>query len=175
MKSVIDIYLFACLSIIAYQDFKQRQIFWFLIPLLFVGFVLKALLSDSSGALFTNSLFNFVFIALQFVFLSIYISIRNGRIINIVNTHIGLGDVLFLLVGCTAFSPLNYIIFYLVSSCVTLLGFGIYTFFSKRSSPEIPLAGAMSVMLILLMFLNNTVVQIGFYNDDYILSMINIL
>ncbi len=94
---------------------------------------------------------------------------KNKRIVNIIDTYIGLGDVLFFAVMAAAFSPINFIVFYLVSTVLTLISFLVYTFVKKQPG-EIPLAGAMSIGMLLLMLLNAFMPSLNFYNDDFFIS-----
>lgn len=91
--------------------------------------------------------------------------------LNIVDTYLGLGDVLFLIVICTVFSPVNFILFYLLSMIVTLTGVLIYNVVSTKKTNDIPLAGAMAGMLLILLISKP---GIDLYNDAYFLNMLHI-
>jgi hypothetical protein len=171
MLLVVDILILFSLSFIVFQDFKQRQISWFLIPLSFAGFACKAILyKEYELSVF---LFNSAFIVLQLICLTIYFSIKNKKLMNIIDTHIGLGDVLFFIVVCTAFSPLNFITFYVCCMIVTLVGIIAYNFFSSRQTKDIPLAGAMAFTLMILIITNWTVPGVDLYNDTYLLNLMH--
>jgi hypothetical protein len=170
MLLVVDILILFSLILIVFQDFKQRQISWFLIPLSFAGFAYKAsLYKDSSIADF---LLNTGFILLQLICITIYFSIKNKKFLNIIDTHLGLGDILFFVVICTVFSPLNFIAFYMISMISTLLAIIAYNLFSSRQTKDIPLAGAMAGALIILMITTWAIPGIDFYNDGYLLNII---
>jgi low temperature requirement protein LtrA len=170
MLLVVDILILFSLFIIVFQDFKQRQISWFLIPLLFAGFVYKASLYKDSAL--TGFLFNAAFIVLQLICLTLYFSIKNKRFLNIIDTHLGLGDVLFFLVVCTVFSPLNFIAFYVCSMIITLVAVIAYNLFSSRQTKDIPLAGAMAGALMILLLTTIAMPGVDFYNDGYLLNII---
>ncbi|HSH65967.1 MAG TPA: hypothetical protein VLB84_09255 [Bacteroidia bacterium] len=161
--------IFVSLLVIVFQDFKQRQISWFLIPAAFIGFICKALLH--SIPIVHTFLINTAFILIQLVCLTLYFSLKNKKMLNIVDTYLGLGDVLFLIVICTVFSPVNFILFYLLSMIVTLTGVLIYNVVSTKKTNDIPLAGAMAGMLLILLISKP---GIDLYNDAYFLNMLHI-
>jgi hypothetical protein len=176
MLLIVDLLLLICLGIIVFQDFKQREISWLLIPTLFAAFVGKALLVIGiNSTLITNTFLNVGFVLIQLVMLTLYMSIKNKKLVSIVNTYLGIGDILFFIVLCVAFSPLNYIVFYLASTILTLIGFLFYNIISKKATSEIPLAGAMAAVLLILMIVNKIKPQLNFYHDDYLLNIISTL
>jgi hypothetical protein len=144
---------------------KHRAISWVLIPLALAGFVYKGMVSEN--ILLKDVLLNIAFVSVQLVLLTVYMSIKNKRLVNIVDTYLGLGDVLFFVVICAAFSTLNFIVFYLVSMIITLTGAIAYNGFRKKKSVDIPLAGAMAGILIVLMLIPG----VGFYDDGYLLEV----
>jgi hypothetical protein len=172
MLLIIHLLILLPLLIITFQDFKQRQISWFLIPLTLGGFVLRAFLYDE--AILSSFVLNFSFIALQFVLLTIYFSMKHKRFLNIVDTYMGLGDILFFIATCAVFSPLNFIAFYISSMLLTLIAMLLYNTLSSRKTQSIPLAGAMSVGLILLMIITLLDPAINFYNDSRLLSLLHL-
>jgi hypothetical protein len=170
MLHLTNVSILILLAVILFQDFKQREISWFLIPLLFIAFIIKALFIITLTDLIKNTFVNIGFICIQLLVLTIYMSVKNKKITNIVNSHLGLGDVLFFFVICVAFSPVSFIVFYLVSLLFTLLGSMIYRVNSKTTNQEIPLAGAMSGGLIVLILANFYFQQINFYADDFLIN-----
>jgi|SRR3989344_8714186 len=161
--------LIVCLLFIAFQDFKQRAISWFLIPLLLIGFVYTAFQNSRYEIVLKDVAFNLSFIMLQLVLLTVYMSVKNKKIVNIVNTYIGIGDILFFVVIAAAFSPFNFIVFYLTSTILTLFGFMLYALI-KKSTKEIPLAGSMASVMIVLMAINFCFPNLNFYNDEFFIS-----
>jgi hypothetical protein len=151
------------LGIVVYQDFKLRLISWVLIPLLFV---LQSFISYKALPLET-SLFYFIinvgFIGLQLICLTLYFSIKNKRFTNIVNSYLGIGDILFFFILCMSFSPVNFILFYLGSILMTLIGFIFYSLI--HGNKEIPLAGAMALCLIVCFVFSFLNKDFSFYND----------
>jgi len=172
MPLTIDILIILCLAVIVLQDIKYREISWVLIPLILAGFIYKAM--EYKNILMTDVLLNISFIAIQLLLLTIYISIKNKKPVNIVNTYLGIGDILFFLVICVAFSPINFIAFYILSLVFTLAAIIIYNRFSGKQTKEIPLAGSMATVLIFLLITTEILPGMDLYNDGYLLNIINI-
>jgi hypothetical protein len=143
-----------------------------LLPLALIGFVGKAILykNDILHDFFLNTLF----ILLQLVCLTLYFSIKKKKLFNIVDTYMGLGDILFFIVVCAVFSPVNFIAFYFISMILTLTGVLLYNFFSSRPATDIPLAGSMAAVLLLIVVTTFIFPGINFYNDGLILNVIQL-
>ena len=172
MQTATDIFLLIALAVIVFQDFKYRAISWYLIPLAFLTLLAKGLATTTTIIFFENSFFNAVFILLQLILISVYISIKNKKRTNIVNSYLGIGDILFFAVLCVAFSPANFIVFFIVSLVLTLIGFIVYKIIFKSAKAEIPLAGAMAVLFILLIVTGKFTAGFNLYNDDHVLNML---
>lgn len=173
MQTAADIFLLIGLVIIVFQDFKHRAISWYLVPFTFLALLIKGLLTTSATTIFLkDSLFNAAFILVQLLLISVYISIKNKKRTNIVNSYLGIGDILFFVVLCMAFSPANFIVFFIVSLVLTLIGFIVYRIAVKSAKAEIPLAGAMALLLIMLIVAGKFIPGFNVYNDGYVLSMI---
>ena len=172
MLVFIDLCLLILLSITAFQDFKHRTISWYLIPLLIITFIYRVYNTNETSTFWVHSAFNFVFVLAQLILLTIYMSIKKMKLVNIINTYLGLGDVLFFLVICLALSPLNFVLFYLAGMLFTAIGHLIYTGIVKKPNREIPLAGSMALLFIFLIFIN-LLIPLPFYTDNFWLALIN--
>jgi predicted neutral ceramidase superfamily lipid hydrolase len=168
MNWVVNSCLLIFLGCIVFQDFKQRQISWFFIPLLFVGFMYKECYSD--GGAIKDLMLNIGFVLIQLVVLTAYMSVKNKKIVNVINSYLGIGDILFFAVLCAAFSPINFLVFYLCSIVLTLIGYLIYNAIIKSSQKEIPLAGAMASGMMMLMIANFFLPKMNLYNDTFFIS-----
>lgn len=168
MLLVINICLLLLLAVVVYQDLKERQISWFLIPLLLSLFAVQGLFRVSADELIGHTLFNVCFIMVQLLVLTIYISIKNKKPVNIINSYLGLGDVLFFITVAAAFSPLNFIVFYIIGLLFTLLFFIVLKRIVKTVSTEIPLAGGMAALMIVLIILNQWLPEFNFYSDNFL-------
>lgn len=172
MNWIISILSITLLGILAFQDFRYRAISWFLLPLLLLTFFysgLQAIDLSQFGKYFS---FNFSFILLQMVVLTVYVSLKNKKFTNIVNEFIGVGDILFFVVICAAFSPSNFILFYVFSLLFSLLVVAGHRIFARGGNKEVPLAGLFSVVLLICIFISGFESQPGFYREDYALLLI---
>ena len=97
----------------------------------------------------TYFLFNSGFVAFQLLMMMGYFTLKNRKWTNIINTYIGIGDILFFLILSLAFSPVNFIIFFLGSLLLTIGGYSIYKIFKSNVNTEIPLAGTMAIILMI--------------------------
>jgi hypothetical protein len=171
MHLAIDLSAIFFLVVTFMQDIKHRQISWWLIPVLAFIILLKALTIIAFKELLYFFIVNFAFFLTQLLLLTVYFSLKNKRYVNIINSYLGIGDILFIIVICMFFSPVNFIFFYIGSLMITLIGILIYKIIKKRKEEEIPLAGAMAFMLAIGLLFNNLYQPINFYNDQLFLSL----
>jgi hypothetical protein len=150
MQAILTLSIITCLGIITYQDFKERKISWITLPILTFLFVSNAIMQlNSWKEYFLIVGTNLIFVFFQMVFLFVYFSIKEKKWASLINTKIGIGDVLFFLVLAFAFSSLNFILFYVGSLSVITLVFLLTKVIANNISAEIPLAGAMAIVLAL--------------------------
>ena len=168
MRWLVDIFLLVLLTVVVFQDLKQRQISWLLLPFLLSLFFIKGLFLNPIAELIHHILFNIGFVVLQILILTAYMSVKNKKLGNIINSQLGLGDILFFLVLCVAFSPVNFIIFYVAGLLFTLIVFVVYNQLIKKSEKEIPLAGAMAMLMVVLLLFSKWSTDFNFYNDDFL-------
>jgi hypothetical protein len=161
----------AILAVLAAEDFSKRLISWYWIPMLFVLFAGRALSQLSMGDAVSFFVINLCILALQLLLVSAYFSIRERRVVNIIDTWLGTGDILFFVVLCAAFSPLNYLLFYLLSLVLTIAGYIVYKIMKGRSS-AIPLAGAVALLLLLCLLLHWYEPRLDFYNDAFVMQLL---
>jgi hypothetical protein len=152
------------LTLMTYQDIKYRAIAWYAFPLLAVSlFVLNKNLTA------TEVIVNIGFVAFNYVLATLMISIRQGRLINLLNAHIGLGDILLLVSIAFYFTPLDFFAFYLSSLLLIALGAGIYLKLQKPPHFTVPLAGLQSALLGCLILMSLTI-GIPFNNISWLNS-----
>ena len=165
MSSLLVIILIGLLSVVIYQDFRNREISWFLIPLLLIVGISNALLSIDFKEFLTYTGINLSMVILNLLGVTLIISIKEKKIKNIINSYLGLGDILFFLVLTILFSPFNFIIFFMGSVLFTSLIYGGIILFNKNKQTLIPLAGAMSLMLIIALVFQHLNSSVNFYQD----------
>jgi len=137
------------LLVILYDDFHSRTIHVFSLLGLTVFCVFYGKMQLSWSELLWNGALNGTFVMIQLALVSIWLSLRMGRLVRIVDEYLGLGDILFFIPLCFLFSPFSYIIFYTCSLGFVLAGFLIYKLFYLSENTTIPLAGGISACLII--------------------------
>lgn len=165
MSLFIVVALIGLLSVVVYQDFKSKEISWLLIPLLFVGFLTKAFLTIEFTELLTYFGINLTLVTINLLGVTMIISLKEKKLTNILNSHLGLGDVLFFLVITVVFSPINFVAFYLGSILTITLIYGAVILANKNKKTLVPLAGAMSLLLIIAMMVEQIIPLFNFYQD----------
>lgn len=165
MNIILLTILISLLGVVVFQDFKSREISWFLIPLLIVGFIVFGLQETGTTELLTYFGINFAIVALNLLGVTLMVSLKEKQFTNILKHYLGLGDVLFFLVLTVVFSPFNFIFFYIGSIFITALIYGSIMLFNKQKKMLIPLAGAMSFLLIVTLIITQVTPSFQLYQD----------
>lgn len=152
MQLFLIIALLVILTLVTYQDFKHRAVYWILFPVLALGSILVA---DWNEFTFISWGINTIFISFQLGVLWLYFFTKEKKAYNYINKYLGLGDVLFMVVLIFWFTPINFIIFFITSLSISLL----YILLFQRkvlSSYKTPLAGIQASLLGSLIILDQT-------------------
>lgn len=158
------------LCTIAYQDFKYRAVYWICFPLLAVLFSGCKISAVGFAGLFTDLIFTGGFLLLQLVVLWLYFYVKYRKSVNLTDGYLGWGDILFLLAVCFYLSPVNYILFYVVSLIVSI-GYALLArSLVKNEELTIPLAGIQALLFVFLLIAARAG-QLNLYQDS--LSFIN--
>lgn len=170
MQTLFLITLILILIPIIVEDFQHRKISlaWPL-GLIAISLVIQAVSPLTVREIAGNILINFAIVILNYGLLTLYFSFRNGRLINISNEYLGTGDIVFLISVSFLFSPLNFVIFLLVSLIFTLSAWIPFI----KSTKTIPLAGLqalfLSLQLLALFFISQ---QWKVNNDQFTLTLL---
>lgn len=134
-----------------YQDLRFRGIQWFIFPLILIFSIYHKWETLSIG-----TLYNALFVAFCLSGLTIYLSLKEGRIVNITKGFFSWGDILILLALCPLFSLEGYILFFTIGTILTLVIFLIVNIWVK--SKTVPYAGYMALFAMgkLFLELNNS-------------------
>ncbi|KIO75756.1 hypothetical protein TH53_18725 [Pedobacter lusitanus] len=152
------------LGIIAYQDFRYREVYWICFPLLAILFSIYKITTVGLSALLTDIIFTGGFLLLQFLILWLYFCIKYRKTVNLTNGYLGWGDILFLLAICFYLSPVNYIVFYVVSLVVSIV-YALFTrLLSEKEELTIPLAGIQALIFALILIVERSA-RLNFYGD----------
>lgn len=133
---------------IIYEDFRHRAIHWYWVALLSLMMVCLYPIN------WHFTLINLGILSVQMACLTIYFSLKNKEWTNIVNRYIGIGDLVFFLPICGLFAPLAFLLYFISSFFLCLLGFLLYQQWKQAASKSIPLAGGMAMVLIVFVLLD---------------------
>ncbi len=132
--------------IIFYQDIKYRHISWWTIPLIPACIVVRFIDSYNLSVLSNNLLINESILFFEIIVLTIYFSIKNKQFINICQSYLGLGDILFFAVTAPFFFPIHFLVFQISGLLFCLLVSSIVWLIKKDWTFTIPLAGIFSIL-----------------------------
>jgi len=159
---IINIILLGTLLAVVFQDLKHRAIHVVLPILLCIGAITRFLILEYA---ISELLFTVVFLVLVLLGLFIYTSIKSKRIINPVDSSIGLGDIVFFIAVIPLFFSTTYILFF---STGMLFSIVCHLLFTKNKAAHVPLAGYLSIYLILLSMVNFFTDKELFYTHNII-------
>ncbi|PTX64081.1 type IV leader peptidase family protein [Kordia periserrulae] len=145
MKTILIILLLLLFGIISIQDFKYRAIHAYLL----LGIAVVSVLINLLEPLLTlyEMLKSMAFLTCTSVGFMIYQTIKNKQLENPIDTSIGLGDILFFIAITPLFQIHNYIVFFISGLLISILLFVATK--NLRKQPTIPLAGYLSLFLII--------------------------
>lgn len=149
------------LSIIAFQDFLERQVYWFLFPLLFLLGITRIPIQDFWPQAATRVLFNLLFLLLVLTLVFIYFRLLKGMSFQSLKSQIGLGDILFFISLSSFFPYEDYMLFFSLSLFLAL--FLSIPFLILKQNFTIPLAGLQASFLAIIMILEMQSVQVFGY------------
>lgn len=136
---LLKIIIIAVLLLIFYQDFKERQVYWFLFPFLALGCAILFYNGTLPELFFVAVLLNLSFILFLLAIIFLYAKIKLKQPFKAV---FGAGDVLLFLGLVFTFSTLSFLIVFVFSLFFSLL---IHLAVSRHSKEKtVPLAGYMS-------------------------------
>lgn len=169
--NVLIILLIINLISISFQDFKSRSVYWFWFPVLICLFVIKNYFENGQAQINQkeNILINLAFLFVQLLLVSLYFAIKHRQWVNITRDLLGWGDVLLLISIAFYLSPLNYIVFYVLSLILICSSWVIITLLFKKINKQIPLAGLQSVILIVFLVADWLLPSIDLTNDNWLL------
>lgn len=149
------------------QDMRTRSVSWPVFPLLALcglglqwgpGYPPSEVLMPVSVSL--------LFLVVQFALVKLYFTLKRGKKVVLADSLIGWGDIAFM--ACTAFMlpVLTFILFYMVSLLLILVGWLLYARIRKAGGNHIPLAGLQALLLLLLLAGDWALGCYDIYNDE---------
>lgn len=137
---LLKICLFISLSLVVYQDTKDRMVSWILFPIIaiFAGTLLYR--NTPFDVLFTTLITNISFMIILVFLISIYSELKlNSRILEV----FGMGDILLFFALAFTFSSYSFIILFVFGLIFSL---SLHFYFKKKSKYQtVPLAGYLSL------------------------------
>ncbi|WP_461304545.1 hypothetical protein [Aureisphaera sp.] len=150
IATFVKILLAAVLSLIFYQDLKERQVWFFLFPLFAVlGTTLFYLNSDSTSYLYALGI-NLLIIGTLLSVLFIWARWVLKK--NLLKEALGLGDMLFFIGFAVSFPTVSFINFFVFSMVFALVIHWLLSKWKSLTHSTIPLAGWMSLFLMMVYF-----------------------
>lgn len=147
MSDFISIGSLLLLGVIAFQDFRDREIsIWPLLGL-FALFLTGSLYTKGFDFLRSSFLPNLLFLSIQYLGILTYFFIKNRARVKIIDTYFGLGDVFILLITAAAFSLFNYILFFYSVVLLSIITTMFMVLFKMKRSNESPFAGVLSLVM----------------------------
>ena len=166
---LIKLGIVTSLFVLFYQDMRYRAVYWVLFPVLLLLYLALTFQHFGFDAFLVSSSSNIIFLLSQFFMLTLYFSLKQRRWVNITAKYLGWGDILFLLTLGFYLSPLNYLMFYVLSLIVVLLVTLLLAKVTGRVSLQIPLAGLQSVMFAFLFVADWSSKVMNLQSDDWII------
>ena len=142
--------------ILLWQDFKWRMVTAWLVPAACILFLLGERSELDLSTLLFNFLFNSGVLVFQFSVYWLMHYVRHRRPVKIINGQIGTGDLLLLFCLAPAFSPVNYILFLVLSLTASLMVTILVREIRRGAWKEIPLAGLLAIPLLALSVIRMT-------------------
>ncbi|KRB56708.1 hypothetical protein [Flavobacterium sp. Root186] len=135
----LKLILLIVFTLVLYQDFKSRLVYWFLYPIIgILAFAIQLHNLPLSIAL-TNLGFNLIFVVLILAVSMMYVRFRK---LDFKNT-IGIGDILFFLFIAGTFSIVSFLVLFVFSLLFSLILHLVLS--NKKEQSTVPLAGYMSL------------------------------
>lgn len=141
---ILKIILLLTFGVILYQDIKERQVFWFLFPLVALCAGMLFYYGAVPELFYMATLLNVVFVAMLLFAVFLYgrfkLKTAFGRVF-------GLGDVLFFFAVCCSFSTVSFIVVFI---CALVFSLVLHLLSAKnQKSKTVPLAGYMGLFFAL--------------------------
>ncbi|MEM6893849.1 MAG: hypothetical protein AAF554_09180 [Bacteroidota bacterium] len=140
---VLTALIFVVFGCIAYQDFKERAVTWFLFPLMAVLLFLLHLQQNSWEQVLWFSMYNLALVGIQIGILWAYTRFVAKK--GFLNTSFGLGDLLFLAAFAFGFPTATFLVLLVSGLVFSLLLHRVLSY--KKENLTVPLAGMLGIFL----------------------------
>jgi hypothetical protein len=110
--------------------------------------ILNIFIAFEHKFLFSLLLQNLLVVVLLFAPLYFYFRMKGENLNSILNTYLGLGDIVFIFCSIALFSTIDFLLFLTTSFFIAALSY--FLIFRKTKNKSVPLAGVMSMFYIFL-------------------------
>lgn len=148
--------LLAMLIVIAFYDFKYREFPWWAIPGIVLPLIVLGLLKSEPGMYITQVVLNLLFVFVQLLILFGWFFLKERKFVNLLDHYLGLGDILFFLSICFAFSFFDFVIYHSISLMLAFIAGFLYLFIVSPEDKRIPVAGILAIIFFIVQLLVNT-------------------
>jgi hypothetical protein len=166
MQNVITLLFCVILSLITYHDFKYRELPLYILVIAFFLGILTSISQNGLNLTLYFAYVNIILISFQLGLTILFFSALEKKFVNIFKSHLGIGDVIFFLVVIFCFSPVNFIIFIILSGLATLL-----LYIPCKTMVLIPLAGSLSMFLCVILLFKVAFGIVQPYNDLFLMDI----
>jgi hypothetical protein len=166
---ILHILLMVLLIAIAWQDYKYRGVSWFIFPLLLSIAVFDLWICNKLAFFLPLLGINISFILMLLFSVTVYFSIKNRKAVNIADTYLGWGDILFFVLLGVMLSPLNFMLFLVTSLLLILILVSVY----RKIAQNIPLAGIQASLLFMVLLAREFGFDIDLLDDYWFIQMLS--
>lgn len=164
---ISSIILILLLAPVAYYDFKNMSIPLFFLLFTVLAAFLRLISINSTEPGLSYAVINLTGCGILVACSFLVVFLMRRKVFNPLDTVMGKGDLVFFPVICCTFSPLNFILFFVLSLAVILLIKPLLSQYKKA----FPLAGGISVLLAVTLFVAE-ISSFDLYNDYTVLTRI---
>jgi hypothetical protein len=145
--------LISTLLLLAFQDIRTRKVWVLLFPVVLVlsiGYKWNSFILEQYS-------WNLVFVVFSLLSLTLYLTIKERRLVAVWKGYFSIGDILYLLAIVPLFNFPLYLFYFTTGTFLCLLTHATSLLLSKKAKKSVPYAGYMSIYLIPTLLFENQV------------------
>lgn len=144
---LLQLHMILVCGILFWEDLRHRAVHWSLLAQAFLGLGVFGLFTNGHHVFWTDLPVNILFVLLQFIGITLYVSLRERRWVNPFKDRVGPGDLLFMLACAFAFPRHAFVLFILSGIFFSLLGYGVLRLLKPAQPASVPTAGLLALYL----------------------------
>lgn len=150
--------------VILFQDFRDRLVSLWVIILFAAICIFSVIYFRDAQTLLFNGASALIYLGIVWLALKLYMFFKFRRNEKILDTQIGLADVLLIFCIGLTFNTIGLVFFFCVAFVLSLVSFVLYTLIKKKSETTIPLAG------LLAFFFTVSVICLNLVESNYLID-----